>query len=94
MSFKSSLSNINLHSIEKDDSRNILDSNGDVLKRINDSCYSTNIKPKPKKNERVIECDYCEKTFATRHGHSIHMSRVHKTQWVNKIFYNKNIFMS
>jgi len=41
-----SLSNLKNYEIEKDDSQNILDANGEGLKRINDSYYSLKVKPK------------------------------------------------
>ncbi len=43
-----SLSNLKNYEIEKDDSQNILDANGEGLKRINDSYYSLKVKPKNK----------------------------------------------
>ncbi len=75
----------NSYNIEKDDSRNILDLSGEILKRINDSSYSANIKPKSKtnkKNESEVECDFCSRSFSTARGRNIHMSKMHKTEWV------------
>ncbi len=78
--------NLNLYSIEKDTSRIILDSNGEINKRINDSFNSKEMKPKSKKSDRMtmVQCEFCERSFETVHGHNIHMARKHHVDWVNR----------
>ncbi len=68
---------------EKDNSRNILDSNGAIAKRINDSFNTPRAEQMGRRKSTPVadsshNCLYCERKFGTKHGLNIHISRMHK----------------